>query len=460
MKRRCCLILLCVFCTLRVFALADSEGTLTIGSFSELSEGCQMLRERYPDAAVSCAPLSALSTEELVRALLTRNFDYDVFSLSTNAFDIRTLAERGYCADMSANPDVMALVERMYPSIQREIVLDGQVFALPYACSLDYLAYDPEAWAEAGLSEGDVPGDFSAFLDFLEHWLRQAESGEVPTHSIFADFEETLYTRDSYAVRLLELLLKQHLMQQSFADSPLDFSDAAFRTLSERCVDIGHRLYAIEPQANTQPPLFQFPIGTSMSDLQYMIPLRLDDAQPILISATLNVMVIHSESDAKELAMVFAVYQAAHYQDGLFAAFLFRDAEAIENPMYASNIAAWQTRVDETKARLEQADGLTPDARNELEAQLARYEASLAKVSDDANRFLITEDALDVYRQYCESVYFQPPTVFDPATEDGQEAKKLCARYASGAIGIDQFVKRLDEMAWMIQMETEHVPKQ
>lgn len=455
MKRRCFLLLICVLCALHSISLAESGGTLTIGGFSELSEGYQMLRECYPDASVSCVPLSVLSTDELVSALLTKNFNYDIFSLATNTFDIHTLAERGYCADMSANPDVMALVQRMYPSIQNEIAWDGQVFALPYACSLDYLAYDPEAWATAGLSELDIPGNFSEFLDFLENWLLQAESGSEPAYSIFADFDETMYTEDSYAIRLLELLLKQHLMQQSFAGSTLDFSDAVFRTLAERCVDIGHRLYGIEPQANTQSPLFHFPIGTSMSDLQYMISLRLHNQQPILINATMNVMVIHSESDTTELAMAFAVYQAEHYQDGLFAAFLFSDATAIENPMYASDIASWQKRIDETKTRLEQADELTPEARNEFEAQRARYEASLVKVSDDANRFLITEEDLEVYRQYGSSFYFQPPTVFDPATEEGQAAKNLCARYATGTMDIDQFIKRLDEMAWMIEMETE-----
>lgn len=455
MKRRGLLLLLCVLCALHTILPAQSEETLTIGGFSELSEGYQMLRECYPDAAVSCVPFSALSTDELVSALLTGNFNDDIFSLATNAFDIHTLFERGYCADMSTNPDVMALVERMYPSVQNEIMRNGQVFALPYACFLDYLAYDPEAWVAAGLSESDIPGDFSAFLDFLERWLLQAERGAEPTYSIFADFDETLYTEDSYAVRLLELLMKQHLMQQSFAGSSLDFSDDVFRTLAERCVDIGHRLYQVEPLPNARPPLFHFPPGTSMADLPSMIPLRLNDQQPVLINATMNVMVIHSESDATELAMAFAVYQAQHYQDGLFAAFLFRDATAIENPMYASDVAAWQKRIDETRTRLEQADDLTPEARNELEAQLARYEASLAKVADDANRFLITEEDLAVYRQYGECFYFQPPSVFDPATENGQTAKKLCARYASGAIGIEQFIKRLDEMAWMIQMETE-----
>lgn len=455
MKRKCLLVLVCVVCALHAVSLAQGEGTLTIGGFSELSEGYQMLHERYPDAAAACVPLSALSTDALVSALLTKSFDCDVYSLSTDAFDLHTLIERGYCAELSADPDVMALVERMYPSVRSEIEWNGGVYALPYACSLDYLACEPSAWSAAGFDDGDIPGDFAAYLDLLEDWLLRAESGSAPAYAIFADFDEAMYTADSYAVRLLELLLKQHLMQCSFADGAVDFGDAVFRTLAERCVDIGHRLYAIEPLPNAHPPLFHFPVGTSMADLPHMIPLRLHDQQPLLIDATLNVMVIHSESDAKELATEFAVYQAAHYQDGLFAAFLFRDAAAIENPMYANDVAAWQKRIAGTQARLAQADALTPEARAMLDAQLTRYEASLEKVADEANRYLITEEELAVYRQYGACIYFQPPSVFDPATEDGQTVKKLCARYASGAMHIDQFIKRLDEMAWMIQMETE-----
>lgn len=80
--------LVCVICALHAVSLAQGEGTLTIGGFSELSEGYQMLHERYPDAETACVPLSALSTDALVSALLTKSFDCDVYSLSTDAFDL------------------------------------------------------------------------------------------------------------------------------------------------------------------------------------------------------------------------------------------------------------------------------------------------------------------------------------------------------------------------------------
>lgn len=451
MKKLCCLLLILILgCA---SAWAEDGQTLTIGGFSEMSEGYQMLKAAHPDASVRCVPLLAYSTDELVSALLTGNFEHDLFSLSTGAFRIRDLAEKGYCADLSGNAGVMALVQRMHPAIREEITWNGQVYALPYACTMDYLTYDPAAWQAAGLRADDVPRDFASLLDFLERWIVRAEAGETPEYAVFSDWDEGQYNPSSYAARLVELLMKQHMMQQSYAHAPLVFSGGDFQALAERCVALGYRLYEIERTPNARPALLHVARVTSMVELPYRIPLRLNEAQPALISMSLQVMIVHSDSDAKELATAFAVYQAQHHADGMGAAFLLADAAAVENPRYAQENAFWQRQMDETKARLADAQAISPEERGVLEAQLARQEAALKSASAPANRYLISAEELSVYRQNSGNFYFQPPSVFDPATQDGQMAKQLCARYASGTISVEQLIKRLDEMAWMIEME-------
>ena len=40
-------------------------------------------------------------------------------------------------------------------------------------------------------------------------------------------------------------------------------------------------------------------------------------------------------------------------------------------------------------------------------------------------RYLISENDLNLYRTYGENLYFQPPSIFDPSTEEGQNVKQL-----------------------------------
>ena len=112
-------------------------------------------------------------TNELLNALISGGFAYDVFTVSSASFDVGLLMDKGYCADLSAFPGVREAVEGMYPAFAGLVCRDGGIYGIPYGCSLSYLSYCPDAWAELGWSAEDVPDSFPEFLSLLERWLDQ-----------------------------------------------------------------------------------------------------------------------------------------------------------------------------------------------------------------------------------------------------------------------------------------------
>ena len=71
-------------------------------------------------------------------------------------------------------------------------------------------------------------------------------------------------------------------------------------------------------------------------------------------------------------------------------------------------------------------------------------------------RYLISENDLNLYRTYGENLYFQPPSIFDPSTEEGQNVKQLRDRFCTGSLTMEQFIGQFDQLAWILEMEDRH----
>ena len=74
-------------------------------------------------------------------------------------------------------------------------------------------------------------------------------------------------------------------------------------------------------------------------------------------------------------------------------------------------------------------------------------------LAESEYRYLISPEDLQLYRTYGENLFFQQPSIFDPSTENGMNMKQFRERFANGELSAKQFVSRLDELAWMLEME-------
>lgn len=113
---------------------------------------------------------------EMISALVTDSFPYDVFELGTWKFDMRQIMRKGFCTDLTKSSVIRSELSTMHPNIFAQITHDGKVFAIPTGIGCDLYLTDRVGWEAAGLTEKDVPQSFPELLDFLEAWCQRAQT--------------------------------------------------------------------------------------------------------------------------------------------------------------------------------------------------------------------------------------------------------------------------------------------
>ena len=421
------------------------------GPYYMIADFIQEFQTIHPELTVTSGPTDYRTTDDLISAFLTGTFDLDAVELSTLSFDIDPIIGKGYLADLSSNATIAETVSKMYPDIQKVVTRNGKIYGLPVGISFDFLSIDPSVWKEAGLTEKDIPTTFGEFLDFLERWIAWTKSGANERHFVINGyFDEVLYNEGSYCAFLSELLLNNYMMQLDYAGEELTFDSAELRTLLERCDAIGHQLYEVESNPLAGPSLL---VNGVLASMENLLCLRITADQPKLIKAYLAIMVVNADSEQQTLGQELALLNLQSKQTIGEAAYLFQAAEPVRDPYYDENIATWQKKVNDLQAQLDSTQNLTAEARGKLEGDLEQYRATLDEVSAPENEYMISQNDLDIYKQYADSIYIQMPGVFSIGTENGRMLQQLIDRYAAGLVTVDQLIQRLEEVAWMVQME-------
>ncbi len=250
---------------------------------------------------------------------------------------------------------------------------------------------------------------------------------------------------------LVQLLMDQHILQSNYSNQPLRFDTDEFRTLLERCQRIGKDLYTCETKRNGTYSLFTD--ASSFHSLLYYVPLRLTEDQPILVKATISAGFINICSQEIELSKEY-LGQKLQDMSAEDKAYFYPDVDYVANESYAELAAAFDRNLAEWEAKLNN-ENLSEEERSEIMARIERIQDNYEAINFAENLYVIPPEDLEIYKQYGDRLYFQGPSVFDPNTEDGQKVRRLEEQYALGEITTDQFVKELDHLAEMLELENE-----
>lgn len=430
-------------------ASARGERSLYLGGCGQTDKAYRELIKAYPDVTVRTSSNIYLSTNEIINAFVCGEFPFDTFTMTSDSFDFRKMIEKGYCGKLTESAFLRGEVEKMLPSVQRLVIQDGELYGVPFFCNIQYYMYNPDAWEAAGLSEEDIPTSFEEYLDFLEAWAERIRVNPEYEISVINTFDSEQYGAHSYIQHLVGLLLDNHIMQCNYAGEPLRFDTPTFRTLLMRCQEIGAALYAYEPEEKGYLALFD--VRNGMRELAHLVPLRLTAEQPVLIKAMLYCKFLNVRSGEKEIATQY-LENCLTYQKAEEAAYLYVDAQPIENKEYLQIIDALGTAIQSLEKRLSD-ERLTPSEQLVLRDRLEEKQALWTQMSESEERYLISEKDLENYRRYGDCLYFQAPSVFDPSTEEGVNVRRLRDRFCMGELPAEQLITELNNLAWMLEME-------
>lgn len=173
--KRAYALFLALLISLSLTSYAQGQTLVSYRGFDPDEQSYRDFVAAHPDVTLKGWEPYYSTTGEFVGALLTKALSSDLFDISTFTVDYRQIMKKGYLLDLSGSSVIREAISRMHPSIAAQTMLDGKIYAVPTRISFDYMEVNRDGWAQAGLSEADVPDSFPAFLDFLEHWCDQTE---------------------------------------------------------------------------------------------------------------------------------------------------------------------------------------------------------------------------------------------------------------------------------------------
>lgn len=185
--------------------------------------------------------------------------------------------------------------------------------------------------------------------------------------------------------------------------------------------------------------------------MRYCIPLRLTEEQPALIKASVTASFVNVRTSEPELAMDFLTLRLREI-DPQTMVYLYPNAQPVENENQKVLMESLSEVIVGIQSSLA-ADNLSEDERRPLTERLEEKKAQYDQIADPAKRYEISPEEIAVYQTYGQQLYFQPPSVFDPSTEDGQNVRQLQERFAHGVLDADAFIGELDRLAWKLENE-------
>ena len=462
MKQKNCLLFVLVLClaftlqtnaeTIKYFAAIDFE-----------NKGYKDFQAAHPDVAFEESGIFYNTTGEFAGALLTKEFTSDLFSLDTYFYYCQQIMKKGFCVDLSGSEVIRDAVSRMHPLIAAQAMVDGKIYGVPHGISFYYTQINQEGWTAADLTEEDIPDSFPALLDFLERWCERVEASQEQNIRLKLSWVSELYNKYSYTAWLTELLIDSYIMQLQFANESLRFNDPELSALLERCKVVGARIYDVEPRMDSsgaRPGEYQLfevgPQGGWPQKSADILCFRLNDAQPKMIKASLDMYAVNPNSSIPGLCveLLEKLVIGPENPNSVKRALLYQGAEPIINPNYENDLKHWSGRITAFEEQLKNPN-LTLDQRLEIKDQLKSSEYYLAYALTDKGKYYMSPAQLEDYNTYVDALYFPAPSVFNGSTETLSTLWSSEKQYASGLLTIERFLSELDRMAHMIEMENE-----
>lgn len=102
-SRKICILLLAFTCYIAMCRSATGETVLCFEGSDKNSTAYHMFTEAHPECTVNTENNIFRTTNEIISALITGEFPYDTFAMTSSSFDVKKLMQKGYCADMTTS---------------------------------------------------------------------------------------------------------------------------------------------------------------------------------------------------------------------------------------------------------------------------------------------------------------------------------------------------------------------
>lgn len=436
-----------------------AAGALTVANEGGTTKHMAVVAE-HPELNVTLASEYPQTMEELTTAMVSGTGSMDVLCLTTSYNPVERLIDKGYAADMSGYPELMAVAGRMDPRFTQSIMRDGKLYALPVALSTNTLGVNADVMEKLGLTESDLPTTWLEFLDFAANYYY--DYGEENADVVLMD----LNMRRS----LFQMIRDQYVAAQLRDTGSVSFDTPLFRKLMQALEAIDfteldpyevkgdkvwegndanefyekQQLFTRYSEASPRS-MGQSGYGRSNQPLV----LRLDGETEPVLPVSMTVMIVNPRSTRMDQAAAYLTAYAGHYDAETENIMFFPDQnDPVPNSYYEVQKQSYEESLRDVDSRIEKADESEKASLRETREQIQGYLDEL-----ENQRMSVTEEMIQAYReQVAPYLYVTPQT---PLTnpESSNELDTLTSQYLDHAIDLDTYIREMDQRVRMMMLE-------
>ena len=443
----------------RLDAPEMAAGALTVANEGGTTKHMAVVAE-HPELNVTLASEYPQTMEELTTAMVSGTGSMDVLCLTTSYNPVERLIDKGYAADLSGYPELMAVAGRMDPRFTQSVMRDGKLYALPVALSTNTLGVNAEAMEKLGLTESDLPATWMEFLDFAANYYYDYGEENADVALMDLNMRRSLFQmiRDQYVAAQLrdtgsvsfDTPLFRKLMQ---ALEAIDFTELdPYEVKGDKIWEGNDANEFYEKQQlftrySEASPRAMDQSGYGRSN-QPLI-LRLDSETEPVLPVSMTVMIVNPRSTRMDQAAAYLTAYAGHYDAETENIMFFPDQnDPVPNSYYEVQKQSYEESLRDVDSRIEKADESEKASLRETREQIQGYLDEL-----ENQRMSVTEEMIQAYReQVAPYLYVTPQT---PLTnpESSNELDTLTSQYLDHAIDLDTYIREMNQRVRMMMLE-------
>lgn len=389
----------------------------------------------------------------LVENMMNRDASVDIYIISASSKEYEAVHGRGYMADFSASESLNELAQQMPATLREQLSVDGKLAVLPVEHYFWLLYVDEIALEELGMKVGDIPTNWSDFLDFL---LRLQEN--FPQGGKVTLFDP--YTSDKSARRsLFDQIFKAYQQQLSIDPHSVNV---------QMMVEMLHKLDQIDFTRLGQPTeeevqredfnptyrehgyLISLNMGKTLEGIcryeSIPVPMGLTAQMPVVVPMEASVAFINPYSEHPDLALEFIENMLKELPESVLYCLRSDLNEPTMNPYHDEQVKYAEEYVEQVSEQLKTAE---PVDRQRLEEELSNAQKNLENVKADI--YAISPEDIEWLRAHQDELRIAGSEWL--YQEGNGDAYELVQQYLDGKIDANRLMQEIDGKIRMMLME-------
>lgn len=443
----------------RLDAPEMTGGALIIANEGGTNKHMAVVAE-HPELNVTLASNYPQTMEELTTAMVSGTGSIDVFSLNTDANPVARLIDKGYAADLSGYPELMAVAGRMDARFTESVMRDGKLYGLPVSLYTNGMGVNADTMEKLGLTQDDLPTTWLEFLDFAANFYY--DYGEENADVVLMDL--------NMRRPLFQMICKQYVAAQLRDTGSISFDTPLFRKLMQALEaidfteldpyevkgdkvwegDDANEFYEKQQLFTSYAEATPRSMGQSgYGRVNQPLILSLDGETEPIVPVSMTVMIVNPRSTRIDQAAAYLTAYAGHYEAETENIMFFPDQnDPVPNSYYEIQKQSYEESLRDLDSRIEKADESEKASLRDNREQIQGFLDEL-----ENQRMSVTEEMIQAYReQVAPYLYVTPQTPLTNSDSSG-ELDALTSQYLDRAIDLDTYIREMDQRVRMMMLE-------